>query len=147
MDVSDEDQIEKLAKRRRRLMVIFAGTFLIWQVPLLERYETISQSGLRPVDMIYVAGFLIWVGCLISLLAFTRSGPKGSDVQAALNDELTQANRIKAFSTGYWAMLIAAVAVFVLSFLVPVTGKEAAHLVLMVAVIAPLLRFARLERG
>ena len=64
----------------------------------------------------------------------------------ALNDELTQANRKRAFVVGYTAMMLCSGFLFALSLFVPVAGVEAAHLILVVGVVAPLYSFAGLER-
>ncbi len=64
----------------------------------------------------------------------------------ALNDELTQANRKRAFLIGYVAVMLCSGALLVVALLVPVKGIEAAHLILVVGVVAPLYAFVLLER-
>ncbi|WP_300531886.1 hypothetical protein [Maricaulis sp.] len=145
--MTDMKQVEKLSRRRRGLMLVFVGSFLTWQVPFMDRYEAVAAGAIRNVDLVYIAGFLLWALVLIALLRFGRSGAKSPEVRAALEDELTQDNRAKAFSFGYWAMLIIAGVAFAASFFVGMSAQEVAHLIIVAAVVAPLLRFAFLERG
>lgn len=144
--MSELSPVEKLSRRRRMLMVVFVGSFLTWQVPFMDRYAEIASGSSRLVDLVYVAGFLVWALALIALLRFGRSHARDPEVRAALEDELTQANRAKAFSFGYWAMLMMAAALFGASFYLTFSPQEVAHLMVLTAVAAPLLRFAFLER-
>jgi hypothetical protein len=67
-------------------------------------------------------------------------------VNSALEDELVRSNRSRAFSVGYFVTLAAAAIVFAISLIKPLTGNDAAHLILVIAVIAPMYAFAVLER-
>lgn len=139
------DEVEKLSRRRSRLLMVSAGAFLAWQIPMMDRVSNWDGSGVQIISLI---GFLVWAGALVALLIFGRTtGVKDKGLRAALNDELTQHNRAKAFSTGYWVMLIAAGGLLALAQFQPVSGAEAAHILVVLAVVAPCFRFALLERG
>lgn len=139
------EKIERLAQRRRILLMVSAGAFLAWQIPLMDSFSQWQDGG---ASLISLAGFLIWAASLIAVFVWGRKvGVRDPEARAALEDELTQANRARAFSFAYWVMLIGAAGLLALSQFQPVTGTEAAHIVVVLGVVAPLFRFAILERG
>ena len=139
------EKIERLAQRRRILLMVSAGAFLAWQIPLMDSF---SQWQAGSASLISLAGFLIWAAALIAVFVWGRAaGVRDPDARAALEDELTQANRARAFSFAYWVMLVGAAGLLALSQFQPVTATEVAHIIVVLGVAAPLFRFALLERG
>ena len=142
------DEIESRSLRRRILLMVNASAFLVWQIPGMDFVADFSVDNLRVSGLISIAGFLIWAGALVFLLFNGRIASRSTDpkVEAALEDELVRSNRSRAFMVGYFVTLSAAAIVFVLSLFVPVTGRDAAQLVLVAAVVVPIYAFAILER-
>lgn len=140
--------VDKLANRRRIGVMVCASAFLVWQVPLMDFSERLAaRSGLDPLNtVISLLGFFVWIAVLLMLIGRWRPFTSNPEVLRALNDELTQANRKRAFVVGYTAMMLCSGFLFALSLFVPVAGVEAAHLILVVGVVAPLYSFAGLER-
>lgn len=64
----------------------------------------------------------------------------------ALNDELTRANRRVGYMVGYWAMMIAAVALFAMAQADFVSANECLRYLFALGVAFPAIRFAALER-
>jgi len=62
-----------------------------------------------------------------------------------MNDELTQQNRGRAIQTGFWMAMAATLAVYGLSFVLPVPVRQALNLVATAAIASGLLRFAWLQ--
>jgi len=148
MDISDE--VERLSKRRRIILMLFAGSFLIWQIPMMDTVEAMKQAGaFRAVDIVKIAGFGLWIVALMALFLFFGRRASNPEVRAALEDELTRANRAKAFSFGYWLMLFVAGLVYVLTLLpvLEITNTDVAHVMIMAAVLGPIFRFLKLERA
>jgi hypothetical protein len=132
---------DMLARRRQRLLVIAAFGYLLWQLAWLA-----LAIGARPGPALLaarLAGFLIFAGALGAIFVWA----KAARCRAALDDEMTRHNRLRAFTAGFWAMLIAAAALFAAGQFVAIPGAEAARMVMIAGVVVPLLRFALLERS
>lgn len=138
---------EKASKWRRMGVMVSASAFLVWQVPLMDASERLVAEANVIATIVSAVGFIVWILVLLWLIG-PRRPPFTNDARLrdALNDELTQANRKRAFLIGYVAMMLCAGALLVVSLLVPVKGIEAAHLILVVGVVAPLYSFVSLER-
>ena len=89
-----------------------------------------------------LAAGLIWV-LASGGLVFRGWSP---DVRAALNDELTQANRAFAYRVGYWTVLAVLMALFVLSQFFALERSEVLRLTFAIAVAMPACAFAGRER-
>lgn len=137
---------EKVSNRRSLGVMVAASAFLVWQVPLMDASERLVSEANVIVTAVSLSGFLVWILVLLWLISPWRLFTRDARLREALNDELTQLNRKRAFIVGYVAMLVCSGALLVLSLLVPVKGSEAAHLILVIGVVAPLYSFARLER-
>ncbi len=141
------DKVEKLSKMRRIMLMMSAASFLTWQVPMMDKSERLAEETAGWAGLVSVAGFAVWILILVYLVGpWSRLSLK-RDVNAALNDELVRANRGRAYTVGYIAMMLTAATVFALTLFEPVKGVEAAHLVLVVGVVAPMFCFAALERS
>ena len=86
-------------------------------------------------------GFGVWIASLVKLL---RPAPDARTA-AVLDDELTRHNRHRAFTAGYWLMLVTAAGALLLGTLVPLPLEITLRVLLVVGVAAPLLRFVVLE--
>lgn len=137
---------EKASKWRRMGVMVSASAFLVWQVPLMDASERLVAEANTIATVVSAVGFIVWILVLLWLIGPRRPFTSDARLRDALNDELTQANRKRAFLIGYVAMMLCAGALLVVSLLVPVKGIEAAHLILVVGVGAPLYSFVSLER-
>jgi hypothetical protein len=142
------DEIESRSVRRRILLMVMASAFLVWQIPGMDFLGEISAENPRASQWAAIAGFLVWAAALVFLLYSGRvaTRTKNAAVAAALEDELVRANRSRAFIIGYFAALAIATIVFTMSLFLPITGRDAAQLILVGAVVIPMYAFAILER-
>lgn len=138
---------EKASKRRRIGVMVAASAFLAWQVPLMDASERLVSEANVIATVVSVVGFVVWILVLLWLIGPWRPFTGDARLRDALNDELTQANRKRAFLIGYVAMMLCSGALLIVALLVPVKGIEAAHLILVVGVVAPLYSFVSLERS
>lgn len=139
--------IERIAMRRRFGLMLCASAFLVWQVPMMDFSEQLAAGDDMMKTIISLAGFAVWIVTLLMLVGPWRPFKRDAKVEAALNDELTRANRAKAFIAGYVVMLVASAGLFALSHFEGVGGMDAAHIILVLGVAIPLYAFAFLERG
>lgn len=142
------NEVESRSQRRRIVLMVMASAFLVWQIPGMDFFGAITAESLRAAEWLAVVGFLVWAGALIVLLYSGRIASRASDpkVEAALEDELVRSNRSRAFTVGYFGTLIASAIIFALSLFLPITGGDAAQLILAAAVVVPMYAFAVLER-
>ena len=137
------DRHEALSTRRRLLLLLVASCFLIWQVPAMDLFDRIAGRASDTDDIVAAIGFVLWALALAALLAIGRK--VGGSERHALEDELVQRNRQRAFLFGYVAMLLAAAAVFVFGIFLPATALDAAHLIMAVGVVVPIYSFVVLD--
>lgn len=135
-------RVEALSRRRQWLALAAAAGFLVWQGALA------SRGALHPSVHLVVSllAFLLFAGCLIAGLRTGRS-VRGTPTERALNDEMTQRNRLSALGTGFWAMLAAATAFFAGAEVLRLNigAAAAAQIIMTIGVVAALARFALLE--
>ena len=58
----------------------------------------------------------------------------------------TREHRRTGFVNGFWAACLTAIGVYVVDMFEPLSGRDAVHIILTVAIAVALLTFARLER-
>ena len=137
--------VERLQRGRSRVLLATSLLFLLWQgLFLSERWGGNSVSA----EVSKTASFVVWA-VLVLVVLVTGGGlvkRGGASVRAAMNDELTQANRRAALMFGYWWVLGAAAVFYALALFVEIRLEDAAHVILTLGVAAPSIAFAVLER-
>ncbi|MGD9814606.1 MAG: hypothetical protein AB7Q23_14670 [Hyphomonadaceae bacterium] len=139
--MNDEAMRDPSERRRRALM----GAVLILVMAGFAAVDALAShdGAWRSIDVVRVGAIL-----LLALVVAVRSttswwfGPR----VAALDDELTLANRASAAAWGYWALFAALIAAFAGSFFFPLRVAEIAPAVLVTGAAASGLRFVWLER-
>lgn len=141
------DDIELKSRQRRVLLMIMASAFLVWQVPGMDFFAAVAAGERGLAGIVSALGFVVWAAALVYLLASGRRMVRTTAAtRAALEDELVRANRARAFQVGYVVAVATAAGCFLASLFWPLTGTDAAHLVLVASVVAPLYAFVVLER-
>ena len=141
------DAIDKLSRRRRIVLATCGLAFLALQAPFFTRLDAPFEVW-RTVDFVYAAGFVVWAAMLIFVLAtgaFLFSG-RTPETRAALNDELTAANRRFAYRAGYWMLMGGIVVIYALSRFTDWTLEEALRLLCAFGGAMPAVAFAGKER-
>jgi len=140
------DDIEKLSRRRRIVLAGYGILFLVFQGVVFRSLDA-PVALWRAVDWAKAAGFVGWSGTLIFVLATGGLLFRGSPAaRAAMNDELTIANRKAGYRAGYWAVLASTAICFVLVQFEATTVSEALRVLFAIGVATPAIRFAGLER-
>jgi hypothetical protein len=134
--LADVETAKRRARRRARMLPVLGILFIAGQ-PLY-----FGPGG--AAEPVRAAAWLAWALVLLGALAFMGAGVRGGAVRDLIEDEGTQANRLRGYAAGFWAG--ATVALYAFSLFDQVKGREALHLVLTVAVGAALIRFGTLER-
>jgi hypothetical protein len=116
-------------------MVFFAGQSVYFGAP-----EATRDSPPR------VGAWLILVVLMLFLLATGGFLMQGRDVRELLNDESARSNRLAAQATGFWATILALLAVYLESMFEAVSLNEAVHIMGTIGVGAALISFAARER-
>ena len=141
-------RVEALSRRRQVVLMVMASAFLVWQVPYMDMFAGASGAERSLADMVSLMGFLVWALGLVILLVSGRTLARelSRENRAALEDELVRWNRSRAFTVGYGVALLTAAVMFAVSVFQPVSGADAAHVILVAAVVAPMYAFVLLER-
>jgi hypothetical protein len=130
---------DKTMTRRRRAVTAGAAVLLaVFATAMI----VAPADTLRNVDMVRTAGFVA-----LALVLAVRSTTAFSFVgrNAVLDDELTRANRASAARVGFWAMLIAAIAMLAVSFFEALTPMQIIPVVIGAGAVSAALRFVVLE--
>jgi hypothetical protein len=134
------EKAERLGRKRSQIFFILAMVFFAGQSIYFGAPEAMRDSPSR------VGAWLILVILMLLLLATGGFLLRGREVRELLNDESARVNRIAAQATGFWATILALLAVYVESMFDLVTLNEAVHIVGTIGVGAALISFAVRER-
>lgn len=129
---------EKTTTRRRRVLVAVAILLGLFAMAM----TATPAETLRNVDIVRTAGFMV-LALVIALRSTTAFSFVGRN--AVLDDELTRANRASAARVGFWAMLLAAMVMLVVSFIETVTPTQIIPVLIGAGAVSAALRFAVLE--
>lgn len=140
--VSDIELADRLSRRRSRTLPLLAILFLAGQAI----YFSGPDVPTRIVDQLKISAWLVWAIVLLFALGAGGGLLRGSKVRALMEDESTAANRLHAYSVGFWSASGTAVGLYLVSMFEPVSGREAIHLILTAALAGALLMFGMLER-
>jgi protein-S-isoprenylcysteine O-methyltransferase Ste14 len=132
---------EKLTLRRARGAIVLGILFITSMATSLKTDFGVS----RPATVQMVA-WLVWAVALLFLVAIGGGLFRGKMIRGLLNDEVTVENRRTALITGFWACVVCAFVLYVISLFEPITGREAIRILLSTAIGGAAIRFGTLER-
>jgi predicted nucleic acid-binding Zn ribbon protein len=136
--MTDIEKAERMG-RARALIMALAAAVLIFNVWLQYGDAEYASAGGRGGSWLVLIGlwtFILWNGGGLR---------PGGRVRALLNDELSLQNRSRAFSLGFYAAILLALACYVGNWLAPIAAGDALKIVSAGAISAALLRYAWLE--
>lgn len=136
---------ERLQRRRVRVMWAQAVVFMIMQASYYTNMPSFDAP-LRTVDQVKLSAFAVWAVALMVLLGVSGGLFRSKAVRELMDDELTRAHRRSALVAGYYAAMLAALILYVVSQYVRMSPPEAIHVIVTVGVIVPMARFVMLER-
>ena len=140
------NQYEILSKRRRRLLVYMAIGFMIWQLLTMNGASAFAETGRDWAANVSLLGFFVFIGGLLYLLwSFRFSAKIDAATRSALEDEMVQANRARAFQVSYVATALGAISIYILTLFVKADGAMVANIIMTIAVTSPMLAFAAEE--
>jgi hypothetical protein len=139
---SISEKAERLNRRRARALPVLGIIFLAQQASFL----SMPEHSARPVDHVKIGAWLVLSIVLLAGLATGGAWFRPREVRDLLNDESTRAHRQIAYSYGFWAAMGTAIGLYVVDMFEAVTGRDAVHIIVTVAVATALLNFGMLER-
>jgi protein-S-isoprenylcysteine O-methyltransferase Ste14 len=131
---------EKLTRRRARMCIILGLFFIATMASSLG----VDVPTSRP-ETVKIAAWIVWAAMLLFILATGGGLLRGKTVRALMNDDSTIDNRRRAMVAGFWATVASAFALYAISLVEPVSGREAIRLLLSAAVGASIIGFGKLE--
>lgn len=142
-NTSDVERAERISRSRARLFAAQALLFITWQGLFFS--EPVEET-MRTVSIVKLSAWVVWVLALLMLLATGGGFLRSKSIRRLLNDELTRANRARAYAAGFWAAMASALGLFVLNLFEAVSAREAIHTILSAAIAAAFITFAVRER-
>ena len=141
-----DNHTERLARQRWWLILTYTLSWLVWQFFSLEPVRAWPYLRGLPVAAIALGAGAAWVVILFMLFAFMLRVKRDRLARGALDDELTQTNRMRCWKVGYFTVLFALVAAVVVAAFKLIDALALTQMLIMVAVSVPLLFFVWLER-
>jgi hypothetical protein len=135
------DLAERLARGRARVATAMAVIFVTSQGASFR-----DDVPLNRPQTVHLAAWTVWAIALLVFLAWGGGLLRGRQVRGILNDETTVDHRRRAIALGFWGAMGTAFLVYGLTFIEPVSGREATRLIVTFGVAFALLRFGALER-
>jgi hypothetical protein len=139
---SNSEIAEKLSSKRARILLVLGIIFLAQQAAYFSDVSDLS----RTVDHVKIAAWLVLSIALLALLATGGGWFRSPEVRALLNDESTREHRRRAYVYGFWAAMGTAIGLYAIDMFQPVSGHQAVHIIMTIAIGTALLNFAFLER-
>jgi hypothetical protein len=133
---------ERLSTRRARTLPVLGIVFLAQQASFL----SMPEQSARPVDHLKIGAWLVLTIVLLAGLATGGAWFRARPVRELVNDESTRAHRQIAYSYGFWSAMGTAIGIYLVNLFEPVSGRDAVHIIVTVAVATALLNFGMLER-
>lgn len=137
--------VERLHRRRTRIIWAQTVLFMIMQASYYTNMPSF-EAPLRTVDQVKLSAFAVWALALMIMLAVGGGWFRGKAVREMMDDELTRAHRNAALASGYYAAMLSAIILYMVSQYVRMSPPEAIHLIVTVGVLVPMVRFVFLER-
>ncbi len=134
-------QIAEFVSRKRAYggalsALLFVAVAIVAHPPLLAGAAP-ARSG--------IDWWAIYAAALLGLVATGGGVLWNRRIRALVNDEVARAHQRTAMVVGYWVAAVAALAIYLASRWLPLSGVGAAYLILTPSVVVPLLVFAYLE--
>ncbi len=129
------ERAERLGRVRACLFYMMAAIFVLNAALNFGEPQTIDRLALWVVLAVLMAANLT------PIVAWLR--PSG--VATLLNDETTRDHRQMSFAAGFWAAIIAAIALYGVAIAMPVPAPDVARIVVTAGLTAALVSFATLE--
>lgn len=156
-----EDQIERLDRQRRRMLVGFVVALIAFRVPeiLREALKTELPNGLRgALLMIALVGTVLFVVYMLRLFTFGAKLAQSPNLAAVLLDERVRTVSSRACAIGFWAVITLLAAASALpavawaftdsgAIVAERVGAVAADTGLLVGVVTAIVAFLVLDRG
>jgi len=139
---SISEDAERLSRRRARALPALGVIFLAQQASFL----SMPAEASRPVDHVKISAWLLLTIALLAGLATGGAWFRPRAVRELVNDESTRAHRQMGYVYGFWAAMGTALGLYVVNMFEPVSGRDAVHIIVTIAVATALLNFGMLER-
>jgi len=135
---------DKVTRRRGRILMALAVMFIVWQTSFYGWGQ--AHDPLRTVDHVRIGAWIVWAGVLLLMLAIGGAWLYSREVRRLVNDESALFNRQAGQQAGFFAAMIAGVAVYLVNLFEPVGTLDAVHAVMTAGIGVALVRYALLER-
>lgn len=127
---------EAMENSRRRLLMWGLIGFGIWQGADLTRHILRGMSRAGEVALLFIglAGAALWVFNMIRLQSFIRAMKNDPALAQALGDERYRHAVLRSYAAAFWTLLITSGLLALWSAFLPLSGRVAAQLFLVVGV-------------
>jgi hypothetical protein len=151
MLVMDEQQVERLSRRRARLGVWMAMAFLLVLACIAANDALVQAGNAVSPQRIGVLVGLVGAGILLvttswRYAALARRSMVDPELRRKLWDELAITNHVRAMALGYMLMLAVAMLLAVTSMFTTLSAPWVVNLMLVTGLAVPALAFAIFER-
>jgi MFS family permease len=141
MDPVDQvAKADRIARKRPILFAIAGGLFALLQ-PLNPYFTRLSDPALGWRKY----GWLVNAILLLMILAFGTGLMNNSRVRQLVNDEVSRQNSRSAITVGFWVMMLAAIAIYMVPALTVYDARQTVFIIVSSGTAVAMLLFAWLE--
>jgi hypothetical protein len=137
---AEHDLADRVTRRRARMMPFLAILFLAGQPLYFARNQIEIETPVK------TAIWLAWSAVLLLALAMAGGHFRGRAVRDLVEDEVTRANRLRAYAAGFWTAMATVFGIYGLSVFDNIQGRESVHLIMTFSIAVALITFAALEK-
>jgi len=143
---STVEQADRLSRRRARMMPMLAIIFLLQQASFFASETAKPENAIRTVDHVKFGAWLVLSLVLLAALYTGGFWLRSRAVRDLMEDEITRDHRARALSLGFLIAMLAAIALYLVDMVDPMSSRMAIHLIVTMGIAAALLRFGMLEK-
>ena len=133
---SEADRAEWISSRRALLFYLLAAALMLSAFLGVPGHVSASRSAFWVLACGIVAIHLTPVGTALN---------RSRVVKSLLNDESVRQHRLMSFTAGFWAAIVSALAISVITTFLPLASMTAAQIIASAGLSAALISFATLE--
>lgn len=140
--MTNDETAERLMKGRANALFALSIAFILMQGSFIDHG---AEEG--PLSPIMIGAWAIMAIVLLTFFATGGGWAQPREVRALMNDESTRLHRARATMIAFYNMMATGVVVYAIGLFKPVSGGQAAHLIMTVGIASALVAFAGWERA
>ena len=141
-------EIEAIERGRRSRLIQSLVAFSLWQIPdiLLRAIPDLPHAARTTLVLVSVLAGFVWIFCMWRMQRFMRITRRDPALPHVLNDERTMQMVSRALVAGFWMLLATAAVLVGWSTFLPLSGRVAGQIFILVGVCSAMIALLIYDR-